>query len=330
MYLYSFSGLTLASDALLPELPSVEPSEEKAPDISFRQLDVPFGASCDEDASEDPARAGALVPRLIRIARGYLLSFPGLAEFLVDEDGRRVSARSLPDTAAETLRHLLLDQVLPRVLAWRGRLVLHSGAVRVGERVVAFLGGTGTGKSTLVASLHAAGHPALTDDGLVVVPSRSGALAFPTYVGLRLWPDSAFALLPEAPSLGPLNPGSPKRRVGLETGPAGVVEPSPLAALFEMGEALEAGSEAVSLERLSPRDGCMAIIANSFQLDPTDRTRASRLLHGAAEVASSSPVFRLSCLRDYSLLPQVRRAILESRSEWAGGPGGAMNEGCAR
>ena len=64
---------------------------------------------------------------------------------------------------------------LTHVLASRGRHVLHGGAVVCDDRALLVLGGSGTGKSTLVLAALRSGWSALTDD-LVAVQRRDGTV----------------------------------------------------------------------------------------------------------------------------------------------------------
>lgn len=246
----------------------------------------------------------------------FLLRFPNLTDFVVASHGDQIGAWPAPTTNAETLRHLLLDQVLPRVLAHQGHLVLHAGAVRVGAQAVAFLGLTGEGKSTLVASLYAAGYPLLSDDGLVLAVCDNQVLARPTYPSLRLWPDAVAGLFATPPALASMAHYSSKQRVILPE--PGETADLPLAALYVLASTVEASDDEVLLTPLSPRDACMAIIRNAFQLDVTDRRRAAGLLAAASEVARQVPAFTLAFPRDFARLPEVHAAILQQREQWAG------------
>ena len=169
----------------------------------------------------------------------------------------------------------------------------------------------------MAASFLAAGYPVLSDDGLVLTAREDCALALPTYPGLRLWPEAVAGLFVEAPALAPMAHYSSKQRVAMQeaAGPAGL--PLPLAALYVLAPEAEAGSAAISLTRLSPRDACMAIIGNAFQLDVTDRRRAAGLLATAGDIAQQLPAFTLSFPRHFSSLPAVRAAILGQRDQWA-------------
>ena len=84
----------------------------------------------------------------------YLLEFDDGQGFSFDPDNRVVSC---PPQLDSTTRHQLLDHVLPRVLEHLGHLMIHAGAVCTPHGVIIFVGDTGAGKSSLVASFHTAG-----------------------------------------------------------------------------------------------------------------------------------------------------------------------------
>jgi hypothetical protein len=166
---------------------------------------------------------------LARTDRGFLLRFPGYADFLVARDLSLLEAWPTPETNAATLRRLLLDQVLPRLVAHRESLVLHAGAVSIDGRAVAFFGDTGGGKSTLAGSFHAAGYPLLTDDSLVITVEGGAPRARPTYPGLRLSPPASAALFPSLPPGGPMARYFRNDRAALgEEGPRGPLRHPPL------------------------------------------------------------------------------------------------------
>jgi hypothetical protein len=252
---------------------------------------------------------------LARTSQGFILRFPELADYLIDPDSSKIGMWPMVGVTTETLSHLFLDQVLPRVLAHRGRLVLHASSVSVGNRAIAFVGETGAGKSTLAASLHTAGHPLLSDDGLLLFPGEGCVLALSTYPSLRLWPDAVSGLFTEAPTLAPMAHYSAKQRVIVDAAAAAVNQPLPLAALYLLVPETEAGG--VVITRLSARDACMAIIRNAFQLDPTDHDRAAGVFAAASKVARQIPAFTLSYPRDFAGLPGMRAAILGHTAQWA-------------
>lgn len=308
-HLYRFTDELLASAWPLPELPSVQPLPSAKPAITIRSLAAPPAAIVGNDwIYHWPDESGAMSLGRYGEGNGFLLRFPDLADFIISKDGCTLEAWPGPEMSPETLRHLVLDQVLPRVLAHQGRLVVHSGAVRVGQEAIAFIGDTGRGKSTLTASFHAAGYSLLSDDGLELVQEENTTRVRSTYPSLRLWPETVAGLFARAPDLAPMAHYSSKRRIILKN--VGSSAPLPLASIYVLAPDAQDDVADISLTRLSPREACMTIISNSFQLDVTDRHRATSLLTVASNIAQQLPVFSLAYPRNFAVLPEVRQAIL--------------------
>jgi hypothetical protein len=312
MTLYWYADLTVSSCLPLAEhLTAKSEDQEPSPDFAFCLLaEPPPEPAGIEWIRHWYTEAGDLSLSLARKSDEFLLRFPYLADFVISGDGRQIAAWPTPATDRETLCHLLLDQVLPRLLAHQGRLVLHASAVRVDGRTIAFAGESGRGKSTLAMSLHTAGFPLLSDDGLVVAAGESSALALPIYPGLRLWPPSIAAFFVKSPPLAQVRHYSAKQRVVLPENSAPVS--APLAALYLLAARPPYDAvRTITVSPLSPRDACVELIRHSFLLDVSDPRRAAGLLAAAGSVAAQLPVFVLIYPRVYSCLPAVRAAILQ-------------------
>jgi hypothetical protein len=313
---YLYAGVLICSAWSLRALPGAADMVSHEPSISIGRLDAqPCKPSKTDWLHHWPPEGAGM--SLSREGEGYLLRFRDLADFVISADGRRIEAWPAPATDAETLDHLLLDQVMPRILAQQGRLVLHAGAVQVTNHAIAFLGDTGSGKSTLTASLHAGGYPLLCDDGLVLTQAEGTTLALPTYPSLRLWPDAISGLYKQAPALAPMAHYSSKRRIVMTETVAKTDSSLALAALYVLSPGTSDAS--ISLRRLSPSEACMVIIGNSFQLDVTDRRGAVELFALASNIAEHLPVFSLAYPRDFARLPEVHEAILmDTGVTWSG------------
>jgi hypothetical protein len=75
----------------------------------------------------------------------------------------------LPRTESPEMRAWLIRQAAPFVAALQGRCVLHASAVSIDRTVVAFVGASGLGKSTLASHLAERRHvPRVADDMLPV------------------------------------------------------------------------------------------------------------------------------------------------------------------
>jgi hypothetical protein len=310
---YRFGDATLSTDVDLPELNLERAGRWGTQCIRLEVSSTPMAEPIQGALANGPRLTDELGgPRVSRMNGGYLLLFPESAAFTVSGDGRKVIGWCPAGANGETFRHLLLDQVLPRVLAHSGRLVLHASAVRLDDRCVAFLADSGGGKSTLAARLHADGMALLADDGLVVRHDQKSVRVVPTYRSLRLWPDSVDSVFVERPATSAMAHYTSKRRVLLEPTCERDASPLPLAGLYVL-RSLSGNEDAlVNIARLSQRDACIAIIANAFQLDATDLQRAAHTLAQAADVAKIVPAFRLSFPRDFTRLSEVRPTLVRS------------------
>ena len=312
MPLYSYADLTVSSPLQLGHLLAEEdPDPGRSPDLMIRCLSEP--------PPEPPAaqwihhwrnEAGERTASLAKEGHGFLLRFPALADFVISGDGCRIGAWPAHDLPDPTLSHLLLDQVLPRVLSHRGGVVLHASAVKIRGVAVGFLGETGRGKSTLAASLHGCGFPLLSDDGLLVRTEGDRSFCWATYAGSRLWPESVNALFRESEPGIRMAHYSGKTR--LFASPESAPEPLELAALYVLAPPDPVPHRIeVQVSRLSQRNACIEVIRHSFQLDVSDRERALALFTGASAFAAHLPTFSLTYPRRFSILPAVHARILE-------------------
>jgi hypothetical protein len=241
---------------------------------------------------------------------GCLLQFPGILEVEFRADEGSLEVTPLEGVSGETVRHLVLDHVLPRLVSHQGRLVLHGAAVADKQGALVLLGPTGAGKSTLAASLTGQGFGFLSDDCVLVQPQARGFRAIPAYPGLRLWADSVSAMQPERSPGSESSPTSWKQRVKIEPRYARKAGVRAVLFLEQLGESEDAA--AVSLQPIQGSDALLALLEHGFVLDPTDRSTIERQFLDSGDLADSLPLFRLRYPRDYSRLPEVRQTLLQS------------------
>lgn len=255
---------------------------------------------------------GAVWSQFFRTHAGYLLRFPGLADFEISGQPLAVACRPAPEVARDTCEHLYLNQVLPLVLGKQGKLVFHASAVEIEDAAVALLGESGRGKSTLAASFATGGFGFLTDDGLVVEPDAGGFRIQPSHPSLRLWQDSAHALMaPEACTTLPLR-YSAKTRFLAGAGLAFCAQPRPLRRAFFLGDGSAA---AVAFEPLTAAQALVEWVKHSFLLDPEEKPALASHFDQVAALAGRVRCFRLDYPRNFEALARVRRAIVEQLHE---------------
>ncbi len=308
---YRLGGLLLESALELPDLDEVtggtpdclvglepDPIPDLAPEAWFHR-ETPVG--------------GEVWLEYARAASGYRLRFPGVADFLLLEGGRRIRCHPRPGVPAATLRHLLVQQVVPRLLAWRGKLVLHASAVGVDGKAAAFSGTSGAGKSTLAAEFVRSGHTLLADDMLIMEAATGGTAVPASQPVLRLWPDALAATLGGRARSAPV-PGQEvktairRRQEEAET----LAALWPLHALFLLSPADPA--DPIAIDPVSAVDALPDLYGAAFHIDVADRSVLRREFERWSRILRDVPVYRLVAPRSLARLPAIRDRILERLS----------------
>jgi hypothetical protein len=223
--------LNLRGDLALPGLP------EAAADLPELELQV-VDADEIEAAWSGPATPGSWRGTLrdgveLTIRWGcdgdLLFGYGAEARYLLDPAAVRLLCAPAEPSSLSWQR-VLLSRVLPVVAIARGYEALHGAAVQTPAGVVAIVGASGAGKSSLAAELLRRGHGLFGDDVLVVGRHGGGVAAFPGGAHLSLESGNAEGL--DAEILGEVG----GKLWALAGEPAS--EPAPLAAvvLLERGE----------------------------------------------------------------------------------------------
>lgn len=238
---------------------------------------------------------------------GYLLRFPGLADFRLSTDCREVVCVPVPGVAASTTDHLYLNQILPLVLSGLGRLVFHASAVELGHHAVVFVGAAGRGKSTLAASFATVGYRFLTDDGLVLDAGPDGYSVQPGHPSIRLWDDSRVAVVRHDTRASPALAYTTKSRFPASGEMKFCNEARRLGRIYFLGDG---SADRVSLEPTSAGEAFLELVRHSFILDIEDRALIAGHFDQVSALVREPIVFRLDYPRRFDALPEVRAAIL--------------------
>ncbi len=244
----------------------------------------------------------------LRTDTGVLLRFIGLADFALNFETKHATCTPEPGVPDETLSDLQFNQVIPLVMGHDGELVLHASAVRVGEGVIAFLGATGRGKSTLAAAMARAGCPFLTDDGLILDETGGNYMVRPRRPILRLRPDSEAAIL-DLTETDFLDSDQVKSRVSARASIPFCDEALPLKALYLLPEPHP--RDEPEIVPLPPSAALPALMGHSFILDVEDRTRVRAHFDRVAYLARRADCFTLDFPRTYETLPSTVEAIIK-------------------
>jgi hypothetical protein len=308
--LYAFCGLNVKSDIAIPELPQSD----------LERRDVLITLKNDREQFIEPiwihhwySTGGKVIISYGRDDLYHWLSFPELSIFRISANTKEITVCPFPRTPEEIIRHLIIDQVLPRCLAHRGRIMLHASAVRLDKGLILFLGDSGTGKSTLAGDFYQAGKQILSDDCLWIKDNKETIKAIPTYGNLRLWKDSLENLFPDNQKRDDKGQDFIKKRIILEQGiPSISKQDLPVVSMFVLSPSIQKLVSEISLTRLTLRESFISIMKQSFQLNVMDVPRLKRRMKVLSRIVPRLPAYRLSMPHDYDLLPVVRKKVLEA------------------
>jgi len=306
MQKYKFCNFTFESQLPLPEL---EPARGLEPEFRVTVSEAPAG----DDSHCEWLHTWSLPDetpwlQLGRQPSGYFLRFPGMADFAVSEDAKEIRGHVVGDTPEETIRHLILDQVLPLLLSHRGRFVLHGSAVATPRGAIGFVGQAGWGKSTLASSFSEDGMAVLTDDCLLLEEDAESVTVIPSYPGVRLWPDTARTVFGSVKCGTKVAHYSEKKRLDASAGIGFSSWPAKLRRLYFLSSPNEC--EGLSVKPLSPREAMLELVKYSYLMDVTNRPRLQQGFERLAKFALNPIFFRLAFPHDYSQLTSVRQAVL--------------------
>jgi hypothetical protein len=236
---------------------------------------------------------------------GYLLRFPGLADFTVSATGRAVICQPVPGLPKAVMQHLYLNQVLPLALSRQDYEVFHASAVELDNVAVAFVGPSGFGKSTLAASFASCGHRFLTDDALVLRRSGERHAVIPSHPSLRLRDDACNALLPSVswPVAAPALRGKMRFAAGLAL--AHCADHRALHRVYFLGE----GGPGLTITRMGPAETFVRLLKNSFLLEIEERSSIAAHFDRLVQLAQQPVHFCLEYPRRFAELHRVRSLI---------------------
>lgn len=272
MYRYRAFALGIASDIPFPEL---SPGDGEI-DVAICRLEAIERHSLPDGEYAEP-----------RSAAEWRLMYDDVGLVTI-RDGARVEIAPVAGVDARTMRQAILGPALAVLLQQRGYLVLHASVVRVGGGAIAFLGDSGSGKSTIAAALHARGHELISDDLAAIRLTGAGPEVLSAFPQFKLWPDSVTALRMDPAGLPIVEPGFSKR-VQRVTDRFTRTEATPLRRLYLLG----AGPCAATAP-LSSADAFIALVRFTYGVEWLHAQSGPTLFQQRAALARAGRVSRLT------------------------------------
>jgi len=289
---YQVFDLRIRSEIPLPELFQVDATAD--PDVTIRWGSVSTGEVQQHIESDGD---------------GLVLNISEVARFRI-EGGNSILVDPAPGVPERNIRLFLLGSAFGALLHQRGLLPLHSNAIELDGRAIAFMGKAGAGKSTLAAWFHDRGHRVVADDVCVVRFLADGrAVTLPGLPRLRLWQETLEATGREA--------GDYQRSYVGDSGwnkfdvpitrQTAVTEQLPLSAVYllEQGDPFE-------IRRLEGLAAAEAIFAHTYRGAYVSAVKGEHSHWSACmTLVRNTPVYRLTRSWGLGEMEEQRRRLLE-------------------
>lgn len=254
-----------------------------------------------------------------------LITISKCGEFRLEDGCRTVICRAYSKTSNWALRSQLSYNIVPRILAESGHLVVHASCVSLdGGGGVLFMGPSGAGKSTLAASFVGNGGDLLSDDCVLLRTDEGRLRAHVTGGVARLWEDSLTHLAGEHHDASLITRSLASSKWSHRTEPdTRLPTSSRVEAIFHLSvddaqmEKTRNSGDVMIAEENGPR--LLSVLTDAtLLLNPVDKRSRSRRFAVASDMANACPAFySLGYPRTFDRLPDVRRAVvakvLESR-----------------
>ncbi|MGB6067988.1 MAG: hypothetical protein WBG50_24545 [Desulfomonilaceae bacterium] len=221
--------------------------------------------------------------------------------------GEAIAGREIIGTPEEGLHEGLMSFLaqgpgLSVLLHQRGYLTLHASCVKIGNRAAAFMGDSGTGKSTIAAALHIKGHAVVSDDVTVINSSTRELEAYPGYPGLHLLPDGADHFRDQLGKPEKEDADDPKFKFSARTGFPKV--PVPIGRIYLLSDGPDLQISSVSRPR-----AVYELVKHSYWIRFMQNFRPSSYFLQCAELCSRIPIVTLRRARIVSALGEIAETV---------------------
>jgi hypothetical protein len=224
-------------------------------------------------------------------------------------EGREILVKPVSGLDESTVRPYILGPALSVLLRQRGLLVLHASSIAINDSAVAFIGGSGWGKSTLAEAFHARGYSILTDDVMGIDTQTEPPTVLPGFPQIKLWPEAAASIGHPPESLSILHPGTEKLAHYLTRGFRQT--PLPLKRIYVL-----AGGDHHAITRLQPQAAFAQLMRHSREVRSLKAPHfISAHLRQCASLVEQVPICRFQRQRSLAALPELVQLVEEDLAQ---------------
>lgn len=178
MNYYFAYGLSIATEIDFPELFAIAPTDTPQVSVRIGKIPIQFVKKVQDSKTNLFISPDEYYLRIDDTAAYYAIN------------GNEVIIEPTTDADLKSVRLFFLSNTMAAILYQREYIPMHASAIYVDGGIALFLGDSGAGKSTTVASLQTKGHRIFSDDICVPIQEQGVLKAFAAYPMMKLWKDT--------------------------------------------------------------------------------------------------------------------------------------------
>ena len=234
-----------------------------------------------------------------------------LMKFSISRGGM-VTVEILNDTRIKFIASVLRGEIISAYLRWQGYLVIHASAVFIPPKVIAFMGISGSGKSTtaLKCLKHVHNCKIITDDILPLKVLHDKVYAVPSFPKVRIWNSVKDEVWGESVSVSNIHETSKKLEIPI--GSKFSRKSNTLDSIFLLNGYSE--NDDVRIEGVSKLDALKFIVSQVWSRGITeDKSDEAQDLKNIARMLNVVDVFKIKRSNKIDRASKMISAIMEIR-----------------
>lgn len=290
MYSYFAYGLGIHSNIAIPEF-------------------MPTESQCDVQIKLDknnpiPIEVSDDYHHLLKITPEEAFLFDRKVGTFIIRNGCEITIYPQVDADDSRIRLYLVGTIMSILLYQRGLFVLHGSAVEYDGGVVAFVGQSGWGKSSIAAALQAKGHRMIGDDVVPISIAEDATTVYPGFPQFKLYPEVASCLGHDESSLLLLHPQVEKK--GLRFSEKFSHTSLPLKRIYVLSP-----EDTLAIEPLSFQQAVIDLVRHSIPTRWLQQPEGKMHFLQCTKLVKRIPIYRLKRSKDLSTLTTLAQMVVE-------------------
>ena len=235
------------------------------------------------------------------------IRFHSTADFIINRDNRKIIFFRRKKTEFNTMIHLINDHIIPHALTLLDKTFFHSSAVRIGKYAVSFQAPSGSGKSTLAAYFSSKNYGLITDDSLLLEENNKTINAYPSYPGIKLWPENIEKIFNNGIKSKMVSQFNNKRLIDNNINfEKNLDNPFVLKSIYFINN-----SDHTDIELINPTEAFSLIIKNIFRLNYKDKKINKLQFDFISKILNTVELYKLNYKKEYESLNKVFNLVTD-------------------